>query len=547
MNIKKRPTMLMILDGFGVSERYEGNAIAQANTPNMDRLFKEYPGTTLQACGMAVGLPEGQMGNSEVGHLNIGAGRIIYQELTHITKEIEEGKFFENAALIKAMNNIIENQSSFDQRNDSSKRPPALHLLGLLSDGGVHSHIDHLKALIKMAKNYGVENVFVHAYLDGRDVPPRSAKTYIEDLENYIAELELGKIVMISGRYYAMDRDKRWERVQLAYDAMTLRKGRKAKSTLEAMDIAYANEENDEFVLPTCICDSNDPEDDMKYAVQDGDSMIMFNFRPDRAREITRCFVDRDFGKADPNSATSDIFGFKREKELSNLTYICMCQYDATMPNVEVAYPPETPKNTFGEYISSLGLTQLRIAETEKYAHVTFFFNGQVEEPYPGEDRILVPSPKVATYDLQPEMSAYEVTDKVIEAIDSGKYDFIILNFANSDMVGHTGIMEAAIKAVEALDSCVGRIAEKVLEKDGQILLTADHGNSDEMIDQSGNVVTSHSLNPVPLCHISNNPIELKEGGRLCDIMPTLLTLAEVPIPAEMTGKCLSVMKQALR
>lgn len=541
--------MLMILDGFGVSEKYDGNAIAQANTPNFDELFKKYPGTTLDASGMAVGLPDGQMGNSEVGHLNIGAGRVIYQELTHITKEIEEGKFFENAALISAMEHVTNSKIS-------GNRGPALHLLGLLSDGGVHSHIDHLKALIKMAKDHGIENVFVHAFLDGRDVPPRCAKTYIEELESYMAEVGVGKIVMISGRYYAMDRDKRWERVELAYDAMTLREGRRATSAAEAIDIAYSNDENDEFVIPTCIGEmlmptagddldaselhtsTNNPAklEDMKYAVQDGDAMIMFNFRPDRAREITRAFVDSTF---DTPVEDGGFGGFDRKKKVSDICYICMCQYDASMPNVSVAYPPETPKNTFGEYISNLGLTQLRIAETEKYAHVTFFFNGQVEEPYPGEDRILVPSPKVATYDLKPEMSAYEVTDKVIEAIDSDKYDFIILNFANSDMVGHTGVMEAAIKAVEALDTCVRRIVDKILEKDGQLLLTADHGNSDEMIDDKGNVVTAHSLNPVPLYHIANSPRELADGGRLSDIMPTLLTLAGIPVPEEMTGRCL--------
>ena len=525
MKINNRPTMLMILDGFGVSNKTEGNAIKLANTPNFDRLFSTYPGTLLDACGMAVGLPDGQMGNSEVGHLNIGAGRIIYQELTHITKEIEEGHFFNNRALVSAMNNAVENQG----RIGDLGRGAALHLMGLLSDGGVHSHIDHLKALIKMAKEYGIEKVYVHAYLDGRDVPPRCAKTYIEELENYMDEIGLGKIVLISGRYYAMDRDKRWDRVELAYDAMTLREGRRATSASEAIDIAYANDENDEFVIPTVI-------GDMEFAVQDGDSMIMYNFRPDRAREITRAFVDRDFENPE-NPGT--LGGFSRKKKYDNLTYVCMCQYDLTMPNVQVAYPPETPKNGFGEYISSLGLTQLRIAETEKYAHVTFFFNGQVEEPYPGEDRILVPSPKVATYDLKPEMSAYEVTDKVLEAIDSDKYDFIILNFANSDMVGHTGVLEAAIKAIEALDKCVSRIVDKILEKDGQILLTADHGNSDEMIDEDGNTLTQHSLNPVPLYHIANNPKELVSGGKLSDLAPTLLTLAGVPVPAEMTGNCL--------
>lgn len=511
-SLTKRPNMLMILDGFGISSKTQGNAIAQAKKPNLDRIFVEYPGTTLDACGLAVGLPEGQMGNSEVGHLNIGAGRVMYQELTHITKEIQEGEFFKNPALVKAMKNSA---------GEIDGKTHALHLLGLLSDGGVHSHIEHLKALIKMAKDYDVKDVYVHAFLDGRDVPPRCAITYVNELEEYMADLGLGKIVLISGRYYAMDRDKRWERVELAYDAMTLREGRHAETAVRAIEQAYANDENDEFVIPTCIGDLD------SGIVKSGDSMIMFNFRPDRAREITRAFVDSNFD------------GFERKSKPEDLCYVCMCQYDATMPKVMVAYPPETPKNTFGEYISNLGFTQLRIAETEKYAHVTFFFNGQVEEPYPGEDRILVPSPKVATYDMKPEMSAFEVTDKVIQAVDSGKYDFIILNFANSDMVGHTGVMEAAIKAIEALDSCIGRIVAKVLEAGGQILLTADHGNSDEMIDDEGNVVTSHSLNPVPLYHISHDPKKIKDGGCLADIMPTLLTLSGVPIPEEMTGRVL--------
>ena len=546
MKINKRPTMLMILDGFGVSSKTHGNAIAQAKKPNFDNIFSQYPGTTLDACGEAVGLPDGQMGNSEVGHLNIGAGRVMYQELSHITHEIQNGNFFKNPALVKAMEYVASNPRANREGRDSS----ALHLLGLLSDGGVHSHIDHLKALIKMASDYGIKDVFVHAYLDGRDVPPRCAINYIKEIEDYMSEVGVGEIATISGRYYAMDRDKRWERVQPAYDAMTLRSGRSLATSEDVISFAYENDENDEFVIPTCVSKDSSPSDgifpegtqDPAKAVQDGDAMIMFNFRPDRAREITRAFMDPDF---EISADEGGVGGFTRTKKYFDengnptLCYVCMCQYDATMPNVDVAYPPETPKNGFGEYISGLGLTQLRIAETEKYAHVTFFFNGQVEEPYPGEDRILVPSPKVATYDLKPEMSAYEVTDKVIEAIDSDKYDFIILNFANSDMVGHTGVMEAAVKAIETLDTCVGRIVDKVLEHDGQILLTADHGNSDEMIDDAGNVVTSHSLNPVPLYHISRDPKELKQGGKLADIMPTLLTLAGIPIPEEMTGRVL--------
>ena len=376
-----------------------------------------------------------------------------------------------------------------------------------------------------MAKMRGLEKVFVHAFLDGRDVPPRCAKEYITDLEDYMSELGLGKIVLISGRYYPMDRDKRWDRVRLAYDAMTLRQGRSAATAMEAMDIAYSNDENDEFVIPTCI--GGDFIDEYGLAVQDGDSMIMYNFRPDRAREITRAFVDNDFD------------GFERIAKLDDINYVCMTEYDATMPNVTVAYPPERLENTFGEYISSFGLTQLRIAETEKYAHVTFFFNGGVEEPNKNEDRILVPSPKVATYDLQPEMSAYQVTDQVIQAIGSDKYDVIILNFANADMVGHTGIMDAAIKAIETLDACVPRIVEAVLGKGGQILLTADHGNADVMLDESGSVVTSHSLNPVPLLHIAEDPVHFASGGRLSDIAPTMLELMGLKIPPEMTGRSL--------
>lgn len=508
----KRPTMLMILDGFGLNEKTYGNAIAFAHKPNLDDLFSRYPRTKLEASGTAVGLPHGQMGNSEVGHLNIGAGRIVYQDLSLISNAIDDGSFFENKVLISAMDRALTNNK-------------ALHLLGLLSDGGVHSHIDHLKALLKMANIRGLSNVYVHAFLDGRDVPPRSAKEYIEDLENYMAELGLGRIVLISGRYYAMDRDKRWERVKLAYDAMTLQEGRNANSALEAMDLAYANNENDEFVIPTCII-SNDSDDNFT-GIQDGDSMIMYNFRPDRAREITRAFVDSSFE------------GFERVVKLNSINYVCMTEYDATMPNVNIAYPPERLENTLGEYISSLGLTQLRIAETEKYAHVTFFFNGGVEEPNKNEDRILVPSPKVATYDLQPEMSAYQVTEQVIQAIHSEKYDVIILNFANADMVGHTGVMEATRKAIETLDECVPRIVEAVLGKGGQILLTADHGNADVMLDENENIVTSHSLNPVPLVHIADDPVELKDGGRLSDIAPTMLELMGIKIPPEMTGKSL--------
>lgn len=496
--------MLMILDGYGINKETAGNAIAAANKPHLDDIFAKYPSTSLKACGLDVGLPEGQMGNSEVGHLNIGAGRIVYQDLTMITKAIEDGSFFENKAFLKAVDHVKKNGST-------------LHLLGLLSDGGVHSHINHLLALVDLAKKHGIEKLCVHCFLDGRDVPPRCAQKYIDMLTGHFEKAGIGTLGVISGRYYAMDRDKRWERVEKAYDAMTIGEGMHAASGKEAIDAAYERDENDEFVLPTVI--------DGALPVDDGDAMIMFNFRPDRAREITRTFVDKDFD------------GFDRKKKVSDICYICMTQYDAEMPDVTLAFPPETLHNTLGEYIASLGLTQLRIAETEKYAHVTFFFNGGVEAPNRNEDRILIPSPKVATYDMQPEMSAYEVTEKVLEAIDTDKYDLIILNFANADMVGHTGVMKAAIEAIETLDKCVPKIADAILAKDGQILLTADHGNADVMLDKDGNVVTAHSLNDVPLVHIANHPSQLKDGGRLSDIAPTILKLMGLDIPEEMTGK----------
>ncbi|MBQ9973265.1 MAG: 2,3-bisphosphoglycerate-independent phosphoglycerate mutase [Firmicutes bacterium] len=507
MNNIKKPTMLMILDGFGVNKNTECNAIAKAETPEFDRIFTSYPNTVIAASGLDVGLPEGQMGNSEVGHLNIGAGRIVYQELTRITKEIEEGEFFENEGLVKAMVN-------------AARPGRSLHIMGLLSDGGVHSHITHIFATIEMAKICGIKNVYVHTFLDGRDVPPRCAHEYIEDLEGFMKVLELGKIATVSGRYYAMDRDKRWERVELAYDALTLGEGQHAASAADAVTNAYNRDENDEFVLPTVIDGSFAP-------IKDGDSVIMCNFRPDRAREITRTLVDNNFD------------GFERKKKLEDLTYVCMTQYDAEMPNVYVAFPPETLEDTLGEYLAKLGKNQLRIAETEKYAHVTFFFNGGVEAPNRNEDRILIPSPKVATYDMKPEMSAYEVTDAVLEEIEKGTHDVIILNFANADMVGHTGVMNATIQAIETLDKCVAKIEKAVLEKDGQILMTADHGNADCMLDENGNVVTAHSTNPVPLVHIANAPKKLKGGGRLADLAPTLLTLMDLPVPEKMTGQSL--------
>ncbi|MDD4199971.1 MAG: 2,3-bisphosphoglycerate-independent phosphoglycerate mutase, partial [Eubacteriales bacterium] len=499
----KRPTMLMILDGYGINSSVEGNAIAKANKPNLDKIFNGYPNTTLKTCGLDVGLPEGQMGNSEVGHLNIGAGRIVYQDLTMITKEIKEGKFFKNRAFLKAIEHVKKNNST-------------LHLQGLLSDGGVHSHITHLFALIDMAKKEGVNKLLVHCFLDGRDVPPRCAMKYMNQLTDYMNKVGLGRIGIVSGRYYAMDRDKRWDRLKKAYDAMTVAEGLHASSGQEAIAEAYERNENDEFVLPTIVDGSDEYTDGF---VKDGDSIIMFNFRPDRAREITRAFVDRNFD------------GFERKRLIKDLCYICMTQYDAEMPNVTLAYPPETPANTLGFYISSLGMKQLRIAETEKYAHVTFFFNGGIEEPEAGEDRILVQSPSVPTYDIQPGMSASEVTARVLEAINGDKYDLIILNYANADMVGHTGVMEAAVKAIETLDKCVPQVVDAVLAKGGQILLTADHGNADEMADSEGNILTAHSLNDVPLVNISASPAPLKDGGRLCDIAPTLLKMMNLDIP----------------
>ena len=498
----KKPLVLMILDGFGIAP-VEGNAIAAANKPKLDKIFAENPHTQIGASGMDVGLPDGQMGNSEVGHTNIGAGRIVYQELTRITKSAQDGDMDKNEALLKAMNNAKDNGK-------------ALHLMGLLSDGGVHSHNTHLYALLEMAKRVGVEKVFVHCFMDGRDVPPSSGKDYVKELMDKLEEIGVGKIATVMGRYYAMDRDNRWERVEKAYAAMVYGEGEQADCPLCAMQNSYDKEVTDEFVVPTVVKGAE--------PISQGDSVIFYNFRPDRAREISRTLVDPDFT------------GFERKKGFFPLTYVCMTQYDATMPNVEVAYKPESLVNTFGEYISNKGLTQLRIAETEKYAHVTFFFNGGVEKQYPGEDRILVKSPAVATYDLQPEMSAYEVTDKMVEAVKSGKYDALILNYANCDMVGHTGVFEAAVKAVEAVDTCVGRVVEAVKEMGGCVLLTADHGNADKMVDEDGTPFTAHTTNPVPFCVI-NHPCQLREGGRLADIAPTMLKVLGLEQPAEMTGE----------
>ena len=501
-------TMLMILDGFGKNQSEAGNAIQIANTPNIDELMKKNPTTMIHTSGLDVGLPEGQMGNSEVGHTNIGAGRIVYQELTRITKAIEDGDFFSNEELCKAIENCKENNSK-------------LHIMGLLSDGGVHSHIRHLFAILELAKRKGLEDVYVHCFLDGRDTPPASAENYILKLEEKMKEKGVGKIATISGRFYAMDRDKRWQRVQKAYDAMVNGIGVKASSAEMAIESFYQKEVFDEFVEPTVIHNSDKPI----TQIEDKDSVIFFNFRPDRAREITRTLVDKNFNE------------FETKK--LNLHFVCFTQYDETMPNVYVAFKPTELKNTFGEYISNHGLKQLRIAETEKYAHVTFFFNGGNEKQYEGEDRILVPSPKVETYDMKPEMSAYEVTEKVVEQIENQKYDCIILNFANPDMVGHTGNLEAAVKAIETIDECVGKIIETINKVGGVTLITADHGNAEQMIDlKTGEPHTAHTTNPVPLILVGMDDVKLKEG-KLADLAPTMLDIMGLEKPEEMTGNTL--------
>ena len=497
----KKPLLLCILDGFGIAPK-EGNAIEAASTPNLDKIFAENPWTAIGASGMDVGLPEGQMGNSEVGHTNIGAGRVVYQELTRITKSIKDGDFFENEALCKAVDNCVANGT-------------ALHLIGLLSDGGVHSHNTHMYGILELAKRKGLEEVYVHAFLDGRDVSPTSGQGFVADCVAEMEKIGVGKVSSVMGRYYAMDRDNRWERVEKAYAAMVYGEGEKATDAVKAVADSYAKEVTDEFVIPTVI--------EGGKTISEGDSVILYNFRPDRAREITRTFVDPEFD------------GFERKNGFFKLNYVCMTQYDATMPNVDVAFKPQTLKNTLGEYISAQGLSQLRIAETEKYAHVTFFFNGGIEKTYDGEDRILVASPKVATYDLQPEMSAYEVCDKCCDAIRTGKYDMIILNFANCDMVGHTGVFEAAVKACEAVDTCVGKVCEAVAEMGGATLITADHGNADKMFEEDGSPFTAHTTNPVKFC-VVGYPCELREGGKLADIAPTMLKIMNLPQPAEMDG-----------
>lgn len=511
--MSKKPVVLMVLDGYGLNEKTEGNAIAMADTPVMDKLMKECPFVPGNASGLAVGLPDGQMGNSEVGHMNIGAGRIIYQDLTSITKAIEDGDFFENEALLEAIDNCKKNGSD-------------LHLWGLLSDGGVHSHNTHLYGILELCKKEGLSNVYVHPFLDGRDTPPASGKDYVAELVEKMAEIGVGKVASLSGRYYAMDRDNRWDRVEKAYAALVYGEGEQAADPVQAMADSYDKEVTDEFVLPTVIVENEKPV----ATVKPNDSVIFFNFRPDRAREITRAFCDDDFT------------GFKRKNGRIPLTYVCFKDYDESIPNKLIAFKKQSITNTFGEYLAKMGKKQLRIAETEKYAHVTFFFNGGVEEPNKDEERTLVKSPSVATYDLQPEMSAPEVGEKLDAAITSGEYDVIIINFANPDMVGHTGVIPAAIKAVERVDACVGAAVDAVKKVDGVLFICADHGNAEKMIDyETGNPHTAHTTNPVPFILVNYRDVKLREGGCLADIAPTLLEIMELPQPAEMTGKSLIV------
>ena len=501
----KKPVVLCIMDGFGIRDTDEGNAIHAAKTPNLTKFFNENPFTTIGASGLDVGLPNGQMGNSEVGHTNIGAGRVVYQMLVKITKSIEDGDFFDIEALKNAVQNCKDNGS-------------ALHLIGLLSDGGVHSHIEHLYGLLELAKKNGLKKVYVHCLMDGRDVSTTSGVGFIKDLQAKMKELGVGEIASVMGRYYAMDRDFAWDRVEKAYAAFVYGEGIQNSDPVKAMEESYAKDVTDEFIVPTVV-----NKDGM---IKAGDSVVSFNFRPDRARQFTRTLVDPDFD------------GFERKNGFFPLTYVCMTQYDETMPNVSVAFPPEELKMTFGEYLASKNMTQLRIAETQKYAHVTFFFNGGEEKTFEGEDRILIQSPDVPTFDLQPEMSAYPVCDAVCEQIESGKYDAVVLNFANCDMVGHTGVFDAAVKAVEAVDECVGRVVDSTLKMGGAVVITADHGNADCMVGEDGQPFTPHTTNPVPFC-VVGYPCELKKGGRLADIVPSILKIMGLPQPTEMTGESL--------
>ena len=504
----KKPVALIIMDGYGLNETTEGNAIAAAKTPNLDKYFAEYPHTQLEASGLAVGLPVGQMGNSEVGHTNIGAGRVVYQMLVKISKDIEDGTILENKALLDAIKSAKENNK-------------ALHFIGLLSDGGVHSHNEHLYGLLEMAKKNGLNDVYIHTFHDGRDVPPTSGIDYMQQLVDKMDEIGVGKVATICGRFYAMDRDNAWDRVEKAYNAMVMGEGIEAADPVEAIKNSYANDVTDEFIVPTVI--------DKNGMIKEGDSVVMINFRPDRARQITRTFVDPMFD------------GFVRKKGYFPVNYVCMAQYDAEMPNVTVAYPPEQLTMTFGEYISKQGMSQLRIAETQKYAHVTFFFNGGEEQQFDGEERILIKSPDVETFDMKPEMSAYEVCDAVCDAIEADKFDVIILNYANCDMVGHTGVFDAAVAAVEAVDECVGKMVDAILAKGGKAIITADHGNADCLIDpENKSVFTAHTTNPVPMIVIGEGDVELKEG-RLCDLCPTMLDMMKLEKPAEMTGESLIV------
>ena len=513
--MSKKPTVLMILDGYGLNDRHDGNAVYEAKTPVMDALMKDCPFVKGNASGLAVGLPDGQMGNSEVGHMNMGAGRIVYQDLTRITTAIQDGDFFKNEAFAEAVANC--------KKNDS-----ALHLYGLVSDGGVHSHITHIFGLLELAKREGLSKVYVHCFLDGRDTPPASGKDYVAQLVEKMNELGVGKVASVSGRYYAMDRDNRWDRVELAYKALTRGEGKTGTDPVKLIQDSYDEGVTDEFVVPTVVMENGAPV----ATIKTGDSVIFFNFRPDRARELTRVFCADEFD------------GFDRGERVAT-TYVCFTEYDVTIPNKLVAFHKVEITNTFGEFLAANHMAQARIAETEKYAHVTFFFNGGVEAPNAGEDRILVKSPKVATYDLQPEMSAYEVCDKLTGAIRSGKYDVIIINFANPDMVGHTGVEAAAIKAVETVDECVGKAVEAIKEVNGQMFICADHGNAEQLVDyETGEPYTAHTTNPVPFILVNADPAySLREGGCLADIAPTLIELMGLEQPKEMTGKSLLVRK----
>ncbi len=515
--MKRIPYAIIIMDGYGLAPDGEGNAISIDGSKNVNDLIKNYPSATLGASGMSVGLPDGQMGNSEVGHLNMGAGRIVYQDLTKITKAVSDGDFFENSALIKAI----------DGAKNSGKR---LHLYGLLSDGGVHSHITHVYALLKMAEMRGLKDVYVHCFMDGRDVSPTSGADFIRNLQKEINNIGVGKIASVCGRYYAMDRDNNWDRVEKAYDMLTLGTGVKCADPVKAVEESYAAGVTDEFILPTNVYDGDRPVG----LIEKGDSVICFNFRPDRAREITRAVSQKEFTVPKGEA-------FERKTGFLEPVYVCFTVYDAEYKNVEIAFPKTSLDNTLGEYLAKLGKKQLRIAETEKYAHVTFFFNGGIEAPNEGEQRDLIPSPKVATYDLQPEMSAYLVTDKVLEELDSGKFDVMILNYANCDMVGHTGVIPAAVKAVNTVDECVKKVCDKILEMGGSALLTADHGNADKLISEDGSPFTAHTTNPVPVVLVSetHRDAELRKDGVLADLAPTLLTVMGLPVPEEMTGKSL--------